>query len=173
MSRPTMRTEQLDMETVGLVKGLCAEFGILRSVYYEYSNIGAPGEGALSYMGFLAAMNGGVVTPEQEARIARSVPQVRAALRKAGREPQVEALPAQLQAALDAYEEDPDIFARGDLSTLRRILRLAVARIGLTTRERHIVERKERQLRRKTKELREQINKIRTKGRKPSRGKAL
>ena len=28
----------------------------------EHSNIGAPGDGALSYMGFLAAMNGGVVT---------------------------------------------------------------------------------------------------------------
>lgn len=130
MSRPTMRTEQLDMETVGLVKGLCAEFGILRSVYYEHSNIGAPGEGALSYMGFLAAMNGGVVTPEQEARIARSVSQVRAALRKAGREPLAKMLPAQLKAALAAYEDDPEVFAPGELSTLKRVLGLAYGRVS-------------------------------------------
>lgn len=130
MSRPTMRTEQLDMETVGLVKGLCAELGILRSVYYEHSNIGAPGEGALSYMGFLAAMNGGVVTPEQEARIARSVSQVRAALRKAGREPLAKMLPAQLKAALAAYEDDPEVFAPGELSTLKRVLGLAYGRVS-------------------------------------------
>ena len=118
------------METVGLVKGLCAEFGILRSVYYEHSNIGAPGDGALSYMGFLAAMNGGPVSPEQEARIARSVPQVRAALRKAGREPLAKMLPAQLKAALSAYEDDPEVFAPGELSTLRRVLGLAYARVS-------------------------------------------
>lgn len=125
-----MRTEQLDMETVGMVKSLCAEFGILRSVYYEHSNIGAPGEGALSYMGFLAAMNGGAVTPEQEARVARSVAQVRAALRKAGREPLAKMLPAQLKATFAAYEDDPDVFAPGELSTLRRVLGLAFGRVS-------------------------------------------
>jgi hypothetical protein len=130
MSRPAIRTEQLDMETVGLVKGLCAEFGILRSVYYEHSNLGSPGDGALSYMGFLAAMNGGVVTPEQEARVARSVAQVRAALRKAGREPLGKLLTAQLKATLAAYEDDPGVFAAGELSTLRRVLGRAWARIS-------------------------------------------
>ena len=130
MSRPTTRTEKLDMETVGLVKGLCAEFGILRSVYYEYSNIGAPGKGPLSYMSFLAAMNGGGVTPEQDARLAHSVPQVRAALRKAGREPLGRLLLAQLKAALAAYEDDPEVFAPGELTTIRRVLGRAVERIG-------------------------------------------
>ena len=129
MSRPTMRTEQLDMETVGLVKGLCAEFGVLRSVYYEHSNMGAPGDGALSYMGFLAAMNGGVVSPEQEARIARSVAQVRAALRKAGREPLGRELVARLKAVMAAYEHDPEVFAPGELSTLRRVVGLAFGRL--------------------------------------------
>ncbi len=130
MSRPTMRTEQLDMETVGLVKGLCAEFGVLRSVYYEHSNIGAPGDGALSYMGFLAAMNGGNVTPEQEARIARSVAQVRAALRKAGREPLHKELSGRLKTIMAAYEHDPEVFAPGELSTLRRVLGLAWGRVS-------------------------------------------
>jgi len=122
------------METVGLVKGLCAEFGVLLSVYYEHSNIGAPGDGALSYMGFLAAMNGGAVTPEQEARIARSVAQVRAALRKSGRESLAKMLPAQLKAVLAAYEDDPEVFAPGELSTLRRVLRRAYARLPKNVR---------------------------------------
>ena len=130
MSRPAIRTEQLDMETVGLVKGLCAEFGVLRSVYYEHSEIGAPGDGALSYMGFLAAMNGGPVTPEQEARIARSVAQVRAALRKAGREPLRKELPRRLNTIMAAYEHDPGVFAAGELSTLRRVIGLAWGRVS-------------------------------------------
>jgi hypothetical protein len=99
-------------------------------VYYEHSNIGAPGDGALSYMGFLAAMNGGVVTPEQEARVARSVAQVRAALRKAGRDPLGKLLTAQLKATLAAYEDDPGVFAAGELSTLRRVLGRAWERIS-------------------------------------------
>lgn len=129
MSRPTTRTEKLDMETVSLIKGLCAEFGILRSTYYEHSELNAPGEGQLSYMALLAAMNGGSVTPEQEARVARSVAQVRQALRKAGRAPVVKALPAQLKAALAAYEDDPDVFAPGELTTIRRILARATSRL--------------------------------------------
>lgn len=130
MSRPTIRTEHLDMETVGMVKSLCAEFGILRSIYYEHSNIGAPGDGALSYMTFLRAMNGGTVSPEQDARVARSVAQVRAALRKDGRDALAKQLPAQLKAALAAYEDDPGVFAPGELSTLRRVLGLAFGRVS-------------------------------------------
>jgi hypothetical protein len=130
MSRPVIRTEQLDMETVGLVKGLCAEFGIMRSVYFEHSVMNAPGEGQLSYMGFLAAMNGGPVTPEQEARVARSVAQVRAALRKAGREPLHKELPGRLKAVMAAYEDDPEVFAPGELSTLRRVIGLAWGRVS-------------------------------------------
>lgn len=127
MSRTTIRTEKLDLETVGLIKSLCAEFGIMRSIYYEHSDLGAPGDGQISYMGLLAAMNGGTVTPEQDARIARSVAQVRAALRKGGWEPLRE-LPAKLKAALAAWEEDPGVFAPGELSTLRRIIRRAAGR---------------------------------------------
>lgn len=130
MSRPTTRTETLDMETVSFIKGLCAEFGILRSTYYDHSALNAPGEGQLSYMGLLAAMNGGSVTPEQEGCVARSVAHVRQALRKAGRAPVAKALPAQLKAALAAYEDDPDVFAPGELTTLRRILANAVSRAG-------------------------------------------
>ena len=130
MSRPTIRTEMLDMETVGMVKSLCAEFGILRSIYYEHSNMGAPGEGTLSYMAFLRAMNGGSVTPEQEARIARSVAQVRSALRKAGLDSLTRLMPAQLKAVLAAYEENPDVFAPGELTTLRRVLGLAYWRVS-------------------------------------------
>lgn len=129
MSRPLIRTEQLDMETVSLVKGLCTEYGVLRSIYYEHSNMGAPGPGALSYMGFLRAMNGGVVTPEQEANVARSVAQVRTALRKAGHEPVGKLLQAQLKAALAAHAVDPDVFAPGELTILRRILGRANKRI--------------------------------------------
>ena len=129
MSRPTTRTEKLDMETVSLIKGLCAEFGILRSTYYEHSELNAPGEGQISYMGLLAAMNGGGVTPRQDARIARSLGQVRQALRKAGRLPVAKELPAQLKVALAAYEDDPDVFAPGELTTIRRILGRAVQRL--------------------------------------------
>lgn len=129
MSRPTTRTEKLDMETISLIKGLCAEFGILRSTYYEHSELNAPGEGQISYMGLLAAMNGGTVTPRQEARVARSLGQVRQALRKAGRLPVVKALPAQLKSVLAEYENDPDVFAPGELTTIRRILKLATSRL--------------------------------------------
>lgn len=129
MSRPTTRTEKLDMETVSLIKGLCAEFGILRSTYYEHSELNAPGEGQISYMGLLAAMNGGTVSPRQEARIARSIAQVRQALRKAGRLPIAKEMPAQLKAALAAYEEDPSVFGPGELTTIRRVLNLAAARL--------------------------------------------
>lgn len=130
MSRPTTRTEKLDMETVSLIKGLCAEFGILRSTYYERSDLNAPGEGQISYTGLLAAMNGGGVTPRQEARVARSLGQVRQALRKAGRLPIAKALPAQLKSALAEYENDPDVFAPGELGTIRRVLNLVMERLN-------------------------------------------
>ena len=130
MSRPTTRTEKLDMETVSLIKGLCAEFGILRSIYYEHSELNAPGEGQISYMGLLAAMNGGSITPRQDARIARSVAQVRQALRKAGRAPLAKELSAQFKVALAAYEDDPDVFARGELTAIRRVLKLAMERLN-------------------------------------------
>ena len=129
MSRPTLRTEKLDMETVSLIKALCAEYGIMRSIYYEHSELGAPGEGQLSYMSLLAAMGGGNVTPEQDGRIARSVSQVRAALRASGRLPLRKQVLSQLTAALAAWEEDPDVFVPGELSALRRIASRAVGRI--------------------------------------------
>ena len=130
MSRPTLRTEKLDMETVSLIKALCAEYGIMRSIYYEHSELGAPGEGRLSYMSLLAAMGGGNVTPEQDGRIARSVSQVRAALRAGGRLPLRKQVLSQLTPALSAWEEDPDVFAPGELSALRRIASRAAGRIG-------------------------------------------
>ena len=129
MSRPITRTEKLDRETISFIKGLCAEFGILRSTYYEHSDLGSPGAGQISYMGFLAAVGGGPVTPEQEARIDRSMGQVRQALRKAGRAPLIKELPAQLKAALIAFEEDPDVFESWELTVLRGILARATARL--------------------------------------------
>ena len=130
MSRPIVRTEKLDMETVVLIKELCAEFGIMRSTYYEHSHLGAPGGGQLSYMALLAAMGGGNVTPEQDGRITRSISQVRVALRNAGRLPLRKQVLSQLTAALTAWEEDPDVFAPGELSTLRRIAGRAAGRIS-------------------------------------------
>ena len=129
MTRPTIRTEQLDRETVALINMICAEYGIQRSIYYEHSDLNLPGEGQISYMGLLAAMNGGTVTPEQEARIARSLAQVRQSFRREGRVPLARELPATLKAALLAYETDPDVFARGELSSLRRIIRRAAGRL--------------------------------------------
>lgn len=117
------------METISLIKGLCAEFGILRSTYYEHSELNAPGEGQLSYMGLLAAMNGGTVSPRQEARIARSVAQVRQSLRRAGHAPVSKETVTQLKAVLAEYEDNPDVFAPGELTTIRRILARATSRL--------------------------------------------
>jgi hypothetical protein len=129
MSRTAVRTETLDLETISMIKSLCAEFGIMRSIYYEHSDLGAPGDGQISYMGLLAAMNGGAVSPEQDARIARSVAQVRSALRKAGRAPLAKELPALLKALLAAYEDDPEIFGRKELSILKYTIRRAGGRL--------------------------------------------
>lgn len=122
------RTEQLDMETVTSIKHLCADYHMRLSHYFEHSNLNAPEEGCLSYMGFLAAMNGGEVTPEQEARVARSLAMVRQSLRKAGRAPVMREVLDNLKQVAKHYEDDPDIFAPGELTTLRRIAARALGR---------------------------------------------
>jgi len=128
--KPKTRTEKLDMETVTDIKHLCADYHMRLSHYFERSNLNAPEEGCLSYMGFLAAMNGGDVTPEQEARIARSLAMVRQALRKEGRAPVMREVLENLKQVAKAYEDDPETFAPGELTTLRRIAARALKRAG-------------------------------------------
>lgn len=122
------RTEQLDMETVTDIKHLCSDYHMRLSHYFERSNLNAPEEGCLSYMGFLAAMNGGDVTPEQEARVARSLAMVRQSLRAAKRLPVMREVLDNLKQVAKAFEDDPDVFATGELTTLRRIAVRALER---------------------------------------------
>lgn len=128
MSRPKIRTENLDMETVVSIKRLCADYGMRLSHYYDHSNLNAPQDGHLSYLAFLAAVAGGTVTPEQEARVARSLGVVRSALRKLKRQPVMQELRAGLTTVAAVYEEDPAVFAPGELRTLRRVIGRALKR---------------------------------------------
>lgn len=119
------RTEKVDMETITLIKLLCSDYGMRLSHYYDHSGLNAPGDGRLSYMAFLAAMAGGDVTPDQESRISRSLAQVRQSLRKVGKLPLMKELIMLMKKAAERYEDDPDTFDRGDISTLLLILRKA------------------------------------------------
>mgnify|MGYP003423692518 CR=1 FL=1 len=126
--KPKTRTERLDMETVGAIRRLCADYGLRLSGYYDVSGLNDPGEGRLAYMAFLAAMSGGEVTPETEARVARSLAVARQALRRAGRLPVMREVLANLRAVAEAYEESPEVFAAGELTTLRRVAARAAKR---------------------------------------------
>lgn len=125
------RTERLDMETVGSIKQLSADYGLLLSGYYDHSGLNAPGDGRMSYMAFLAAMGGGEVTPQQEARVARSLMQARQSLRKAGRAPIMKELLTDLAKIAKAYQDDPDILPRADLRGMLRVVAKAKARAKL------------------------------------------
>lgn len=123
--RPKTRTERLDHETIGAIRRLCSDYSMKLSGYYDRSELNAPGDGRISYMGFLAVMAGGETAPAQEARIARSLSQVRQALKRAKVKPVARAVLDDLREAMTAYEKDPDVFAPSELSTIQRIARRA------------------------------------------------
>lgn len=125
------RTERLDMGTILAIKGLCASYHLLQSHYYELSELNHPGEeGRLSYMGFLAAMAGGPVSPQQDAAVARSLATVRQAMRQAGRKPVLRQLAGELAALAKAYDSDPGLLTRGDVTTLVRVISRGYKRLG-------------------------------------------
>jgi len=123
--RPKTRTERLDHETMSVIRRLCDDYALKLSGYYDRSELNAPGDGRISYMGFLAAMAGAAVSPAQESRIARSLSQVRQALKKAKTKPVARSVIDDMREAFAAYEENPDVFEAGELSTLARIARRA------------------------------------------------
>ena len=120
------RTEKLDMETTGSIRILSREYGMKLSGYYDRSQLNAPGDGRLSYMAFLAAMAGGDVHPDQEARVARSLAIVRQSLRASKVEPVVKGLAKRL-AALASKPGAVYAFDAGALAEIRRKIAKAEA----------------------------------------------
>ena len=120
---------RLDPEIEQNIRRLCQDYGIPATRYFELSNLNAPHHARpMSYARFAQAMAGLKIAEEHVDMLDASTRVVRDELVRQKIPKLTKLLTAQLRDALHAYEDDPDVLSKPELSALRRILNRAARR---------------------------------------------
>lgn len=120
---------RIELDTEQAIRRICREYGIPATRYFELSNLNSPHHPrAMSYSRFAQAMAGLPVAEEHIDMLDASTRVVRDALHRSKTPKLAAQLVDQLRTLLRAYDKDPDVFSKQELSALRRILRRATVR---------------------------------------------
>jgi len=129
MAREKVSLDRMELEIEHNIRMICTDFGITAARYFDLANLNSPHQRRpLSYGTFLRAMAGGPLHPDHEDMLSLSTMTVRQELRRLGINPLKDELTSALSTALTAWEDNPEIIPRRDLTALRGILRRALAR---------------------------------------------